>query len=73
MLYIKGFAVVPRGEGDLELLEIVFMSGTRGREVTNGARYVMPDCRCRTSTRRSRPTRCGRSSPAPAAPRAAAR
>ena len=43
MLYIKGFAIVPRGEGDLELLEIVMMTGTRGREVTNGARYVTPD------------------------------
>ena len=43
MLYIKGFAVVPRGEGDLELLEIIQMTGTRGREVTNGARYVSPD------------------------------
>ncbi len=43
MLYIKGFAVVPRGEGDLELLEIVFTTGQRGREVTNGARYVTPD------------------------------
>ena len=43
MLYIKGYAVVPRGEGDLELLEIVMMTGTRGREVTNGARYVTPD------------------------------
>ncbi|MGK0264501.1 MAG: type II secretory pathway component GspD/PulD (secretin), partial [Planctomycetota bacterium] len=43
MLYIKGYAVVPRGEGDLELLEIVMMTGTRGREVTNGARYVTPE------------------------------
>ncbi|MCK5942191.1 MAG: hypothetical protein KAI24_09495 [Planctomycetes bacterium] len=43
MLYIKGFAVVPRGDGDLELLEIVLMTGQRGREVTNGARYVTPD------------------------------
>lgn len=43
MLYIKGFAVVPRGEDNLELNEIVFMSGQRGREVTNGARYVTPD------------------------------
>ncbi|MFT4515710.1 MAG: hypothetical protein ACI91B_004429, partial [Planctomycetota bacterium] len=43
MLYIKGFAVIPRGEGDLEVLEIVMMQGTRGREVTNGARYVTPD------------------------------
>ncbi len=43
MLYIKGFAVVPRGEGDLEILEIVAMSGARAREVTNGARYVTPD------------------------------
>lgn len=42
MLYIKGFAVVPRGEGDLELLEVVMMTGQRGREVTNGARYVTP-------------------------------
>lgn len=42
MLYIKGYAVVPRGEGDLELLEIVSMAGARGREVTNGARYVTP-------------------------------
>ncbi len=43
MLYIKGFAVVPRGAGDLEILEIVSMTGPRGREVTNGAVYVMPD------------------------------
>lgn len=43
MLYIKGFAVVPRGEGSLELLEIVSMAGARSREVTNGARYVTPD------------------------------
>jgi len=43
MLYIKGFAIVPRGEGDLELLEIVMMTGQRGREVTNGARYVAPE------------------------------
>ena len=43
MLYIKGFAVVPRGEGDLELLEIIQMTGTRAREITNGARYVSPD------------------------------
>jgi general secretion pathway protein D len=43
MLYIKGFAVVPRGEGPLEILEIVSMIGPRSREVTNGARYVTPD------------------------------
>jgi general secretion pathway protein D len=43
MLYIKGFAVVSRGEGDLELFEIVSMSGSRSREITNGARYVTPD------------------------------
>lgn len=43
MLYIKGFAVVPRGEGALEILEIVSMIGPRNREVTNGARYVTPD------------------------------
>lgn len=43
MLYIKGFAIVPRGEDDLELLEIVLMAGTRGREITNGARYVTPE------------------------------
>jgi len=43
MLYIKGYAIVPRGDGDLELLEIVMMTGTRGREVTNGAQYVSPD------------------------------
>ena len=43
MLYIKGFAVIPRGEGDLELLEIVMMTGMRGREVSNGASYVAPD------------------------------
>ena len=43
MLYIKGFAVVPRGDGDLEMLEIVMMQGQRAREVTNGARYVTPD------------------------------
>ncbi|MFN9332743.1 MAG: secretin N-terminal domain-containing protein [Planctomycetota bacterium] len=43
MLYIKSLALVPRGEGDLELLEIVSMGGTRGREVTAGARYVPLD------------------------------
>ena len=43
MLYIKGFAVLPRGEDDLELLEIVSMGGPRGREITSGARYVTPD------------------------------
>jgi len=43
MLYIKGFALVPRGTGDLELLEIVMMTGTRGREVSSGARYVAPE------------------------------
>ncbi|MBM3974830.1 MAG: hypothetical protein FJ301_12095 [Planctomycetes bacterium] len=40
MLYIKSLALVPRGEGDLELLEIVSMIGNRNREVTAGARYV---------------------------------
>jgi hypothetical protein len=40
MLYTKGFAVVPRGEGNLELLEIVLMAGIRGREVSNSSRYV---------------------------------
>ncbi|MCA8950465.1 MAG: hypothetical protein KDE27_13250 [Planctomycetes bacterium] len=43
MLYIKGFAIVPRGEGDLEILEIISTSGPRVREVTNGARYVTPE------------------------------
>jgi general secretion pathway protein D len=43
MLYIKGFAVVARNEGDLELFEIVSQAGPRGREVTSGARYVPPD------------------------------
>lgn len=43
MLYIRGFALVPRGEGDLEMLEIVAIAGPRGREVTSGARYVTPD------------------------------
>ena len=43
MLFIKGFAIVPRGEGDLEILEIISITGPRVREVTNGARYVTPD------------------------------
>ena len=43
MLYIKNFAVVPRGEGDLEILEIISITGPRQREITNGARYVTPD------------------------------
>lgn len=43
MLYIRNFALVPRGEGDLEVLEILSMAGPRAREVTNGARYVTPD------------------------------
>ncbi|MEY4675491.1 MAG: hypothetical protein RL148_3275, partial [Planctomycetota bacterium] len=40
MLYIKGFAIVPRGKGDLEMLEIVSMNGPRNKEITNGAIYV---------------------------------
>ena len=40
MLYIKGLAVVSRGEGALEILEIVPMNGQRARDVTNGAIYV---------------------------------
>lgn len=43
MLYIRGFAVLPRGEGSLEMLEIVAQAGTRQREITNAARYVIPD------------------------------
>lgn len=43
MLYIKNFAVVPRGEGDLEILEIISITGPRQREITNGAKYVPPD------------------------------
>jgi len=43
MLYIKGYAIVPRGEGDTEVLEIVMMHGARGREITNSARYVAPE------------------------------
>ncbi|MBM4063258.1 MAG: hypothetical protein FJ265_19500, partial [Planctomycetes bacterium] len=43
MLFIRGFALVPRGEGPLEILEIVSLNGPRNREVTNGARYVTPD------------------------------
>ena len=43
MLYIKGFAIVPRGEGDLEILEIISTNGPRVREVTNGAKYVTPE------------------------------
>ncbi len=40
MLYVKGFAIVSRGEGALEILEIVAIAGARQREITNGARYV---------------------------------
>jgi general secretion pathway protein D len=40
MLYIKGFALLARGSSDQELLEIVFMTGPRQREVTSSARYV---------------------------------
>ena len=43
MLYIKGFAVVPRGKGDGELLQIVAMAGPQGREITSAATYVAPD------------------------------
>lgn len=43
MLYIKGFAILPRGSGDLEILEIVFMTGQRGREINSGARYTDAD------------------------------
>src|SRR5262245_35213446 len=35
MLYIKGFALLARGSSDQELLEIVFMTGPRQREVTS--------------------------------------
>ena len=40
MLYIKGFALLPRGTGEQELLEIVSMSGQRARDVNSSARYV---------------------------------
>lgn len=40
MLYIKGFALLPRGSGDQELLEIVYITGPRRSEVTSSARYV---------------------------------
>ena len=43
MLYIKGFAVLPRNEGDLEINEIVAMGGPRAREITAGAKYVTPE------------------------------
>ncbi|MGE3171930.1 MAG: secretin N-terminal domain-containing protein [Planctomycetota bacterium] len=43
MLYIKGFALLPRGTGDLELLEIVSLTGQRGRDVSSSARYVPLD------------------------------
>ncbi|MBK8098579.1 MAG: hypothetical protein IPK26_15825 [Planctomycetes bacterium] len=43
MLYIKGFAVVMRGEGDLEIAEIVSTSGQRQKEIGNSARYVTVD------------------------------
>lgn len=43
MLYIKGFAVVPRGSGEQEILEIVAMNGPRQKEVANGSRYVTPE------------------------------
>lgn len=43
MLYIKGFAVVPRGEAALEMLEIVGMGGPRAREIANAAKFVTVD------------------------------
>ncbi len=43
MLYIKGFALLARGSADQELLEIVYMTGPRSREVTSSARYVPLD------------------------------
>ena len=43
MLYIKGFALLPRGAGDQELLEIVSMTGQRARDVNSSARYVSLD------------------------------
>jgi len=43
MLYIKGFAVVPRGEAPLDILEIVSMNGPRQKEVANGSKYVTPE------------------------------
>jgi general secretion pathway protein D len=43
MLYIKGFALLPRGTGDQELLEIVFIGGARRAEVSSSARYVPLD------------------------------
>jgi general secretion pathway protein D len=43
MLYIKGFALLPRGTGDQELLEIVSMNGSRARDVNSSARYVPLD------------------------------
>ncbi|MBL8726243.1 MAG: hypothetical protein JNK49_19520 [Planctomycetes bacterium] len=43
MLYVRGFAVLPRGEGNLEMLEIVHQAGPRQKEISSAARYVTPD------------------------------
>lgn len=43
MLYIKGFACVPRGERDTEIVEIVFSNGPRRTEIQTAARYVAPE------------------------------
>jgi general secretion pathway protein D len=43
ILYIKGFACVPRGEEDTEIWEIIFMNGPKRSELTASVRYVTPD------------------------------
>ncbi len=43
MLYIKGFACLPRGEGDTEIYEIIYMQGPKRGELTSSVRYVPPD------------------------------
>lgn len=43
VLYMKDFACVVRGEGDTEIVQIIFIRGPKRPEIQTGARLVLPE------------------------------
>ncbi|MHC4079333.1 MAG: secretin N-terminal domain-containing protein, partial [Planctomycetota bacterium] len=43
VMYMKDFACVLRGEGDTEMVQIIFIRGPKRPEIATGARLVMPE------------------------------
>ncbi len=43
MLYIKGWACVPRGSGAQQFIHIVYQTGGKQQEIKKGIRFVPPD------------------------------